>query len=229
VNVKGLLLRILAWLEHAAAALLVVILVVLAVLYFTKSLNRDRGMAIWGILRGEKVAVAPADHGRWLELDRQAASRAATEIEKQEQVGSGAARTELDKEKKRLDDEAEKERRFLAQLNDQIKAREQRQSLAMKDVDDRAAKLKKDEDFFLARKKTTNMTKILKLYAGMDAEAVAKDFENKLRISNSAQAVQARNEVVEILRLMPERQASEVLSAMEDSNTRNMLMDALRS
>lgn len=227
MNVRAWLLRVLGWLEHAAAALLVVILVAFAALCFTKALDRERAGAVWGILRGEKVAVAPADRTRWQELDRQVAAR--SKMEKEEREGSASARDELEKAKKRLADQLKKESDQLAEISKLVAERESKLGVEMD-------KLNTDRKAFDAQQKSAqdvaknaSLRKVVKLYAGMDAEAVAKDFESRLRSGGAERASQAKDEVVQILRLMPERQASEVLSAMENSEVRNMLMDALRS
>lgn len=224
MNFRVWLPRALGWLEHAAAALLTMIVVVALALYLTKALDRERARAIWGILRGERVAVAPADLTRWRELDRQAAAR--SPVEEEEREGSASARDEIAKARRRLADQLRKERDQLAEISRLVAERESTLGAEMD-------RLNADRKTFDARQKSAqdvakdaNLRKVVKLYAGMDAEAVAKDFESRLRAGSAAQA---KDEVVQILRLMPERQASEVLSAMENPDVRSMLMDALRS
>jgi hypothetical protein len=222
-----LLKRVLAWAEHCAAVGFLMVVAVVVLVCAAKALTRQRATDIYRLLRGEKTAVWNADRERWEELERQAAAKALVEVE--EQIGSGLAREALEQEKKRLSEQLKKEQDYLGEINAVVAKREGDLLAAQKKLAQDEKQFNTKQDALLAAAKDANLKKALKLYASMDAETIAKDFEAKLKVSNAAQAAQAREEVVKILRNMPERQAGEVLSAIQNGEVRNELMDLIRS
>jgi hypothetical protein len=223
VNLKRMFLGLLTWLMYAAAALFLAGLAAVAVLYFTTALNRQSARDIWGLLRGEKVAVAPEDRGELATLKAQAKSHSA--VEQAEADASGQARQELERRSAQVEAEAEKERRFLKLLSEQLTAREKQLGLDAGRLADGQKQLALAQKIFKDQKDETSLRKVLKLYAGMDAEIIAGDFEARLAGGGNTPQF---NEVVEILRRMPERQASEVLAAISKPDLRNRLMEELK-
>jgi len=222
---RGRLLGLLAKLELVAAVLFLAVLTMVAAFYVAGALNRESAGAIWGLLRGKQVAMTPADRRDLAELKRQAEAR--SEVDKREQEASGQARQEVEKRKEQLLAEFKREHEFLKLLSDQLLADRRKLGEEGRQLADGQKKLTEAQDLFQKEKDKTRLAKVLKLYQGMDAEIIAGDFEKRLKTTDSDKAPKFK-EVVEILRQMPERQASEVLSAMLDADTRNSLMEALR-
>jgi flagellar motility protein MotE (MotC chaperone) len=220
----GLLLRMLTKLERVAAVLFLAVLAAVAALYFAKRLDRERARSVWGILSGQQVAVTLDDRGRLADYDKQAAS--GSDVEKQEQEASGQVRQEIEKRKEQLSAEFKREHEFLKLLSDQLKVDQRKVNEDSKQLADAKEKLALAQKALQYKKDDIQLTKVLKLYAGMDAEIIAADFEEKLKAGSNYDV--KFKEVIEILRRMPERQASEVLSAIEKSDVRNKLMEELR-
>ncbi len=222
MNARRVVSGLVTGLVWTAAGLFLAVAAVTAVFYFSKALNRDSARDIWGVLRGEKVAVSPADRDRLARFDEKAAAK--SRIEKDEEESAQVANDEIQERRERLEAWLMRERSALKLFSDQLAAREARLKVDGQMLADGQKQLADDQKTFREQQDATNLRKVLKLYAGMDAEIVAADFEARLR--NNAD--HGKEEVVEILRRMPERQASEVLSAIESPDTRNSLMAALR-
>ena len=223
MKLKALGLAILTWFQRGGAVLFLAVVAFVAVLCFTRALNRERAGAIWGLLRGEQVAVAPADRDRWQELDRQA-EKNKSQVEKQEEEGSGQVRELLKKDAQLLADQRRKEWMELEEFNKLLTERQRQYDADLSQLKAAQLVFQDQQKKFNDARRDESLRKVLKLYAGMDAEIIAGDFEDRLKAGDQT----TFNEVVEILRRMPERQASEVLSAMAKPEARNKLMEALK-
>jgi hypothetical protein len=223
VNLKALGLGILTWFQRVGAVLFLAVLAAVAAFCFTKALNRESAKAIWGILRGEQVAVAPADRDRWQELDRQA-EKNKSQVEKQEEEGSGQVRELLKKDVQLLADQLRKEWMELEEFSKLLAERQRQYDADLGQLKAARLAFQDQQTKFNDARRDESLRKVLKLYAGMDAEIIAGDFEDRLKAGDQT----TFNEVVDILRRMPERQASEVLSAMAKPDSRNKLMEALK-
>ena len=223
MKLKALGLAILTWFQRVGAVLFLAVVAFVAVLCFTRALNRERAGAIWGLLRGEQVAVAPADRDRWQELDSQA-EKNKSQVEKQEEEGSGQVRELLKKDAQLLADQRRKEWMELEEFNKLLTERQRQYDADLSQLKAAQLVFQDQQKKFNDARRDESLRKVLKLYAGMDAEIIAGDFEDRLKAGDQT----TFNEVVEILRRMPERQASEVLSAMAKPEARNKLMEALK-
>lgn len=223
MNLRQTALRIAGWLEHAAAAGFLTVAAVALALWFTGAVDRQRARAVWDLLRGDKVAVSRADSARLAAMDREVSPK--TSVESDEQAAGEQAYQQYLEQKNRLRSEFEKERQQLMQFEKVLARREEQLSGARKQLEAQDAKLRKDREEFLAQKQKGSLQKILRLYAGMEAEDIARDLLQRLQ-GNKEEDL---NEVVEILRNMQERQASEVLSAIAEPAVRVRLFAAMKA
>jgi flagellar motility protein MotE (MotC chaperone) len=223
VNFKGLLHKLLTWSVYTAAVLFLAAAAALLALCATKRLDRERAGAVWGILCGERVAVTPQDRIDLKDFRTKAEARAKSKVQQDEDSASGSAQRILDAERERLSDQRRKEQLELEELSKLLAEREKRYQADRNQFQAAQLAFQDQQKKFNDARRDESLRKVLKLYAGMEADLIAGDIEDRLKGGD-----QAIPELVEILLRMPERQASEVLAAMVKPENRNKLMEALK-
>lgn len=220
---KKLLLRILSWLQLAGAAAFLLVAALVGTLWATGTLNRKSAGQAWAVLDGRKRAVEKSDYLRWQKMEKETQTR--TEVERQEQRGSGLAYEAFMKEKERRERELDREIAVLQLVDGMVKKRET-------EFTDQRKVFAQQRQAFLAQQKAArereqdaNLKKALRIIQGMDAELVAQDFQNRW---NDPKDPDEKQKVVDLLRRMPARQSSEIISAIQDSTTRVAIMKEVR-
>ncbi|HOX05747.1 MAG TPA: hypothetical protein PK280_05050 [Planctomycetota bacterium] len=222
MSFRSLLLGIFRTAVYAAAALFLLLLGAVAVLHFTGHLDRRGAVEAWSVLREGKVAMTAEERDRLADFDRRA--KDVSEIQRAMAEGAGEVRKELDRRGAELEAGARREREYLTLLSRVISGDQARLSEDSKKLAESQRLLTDAQKTFQNEKDRTRLSKVLKLYAGIEAEIIAVDFEERLKTNDKTRF----NEVVELLRQMPERQASDVLSAIARPDVRNSLMEALK-
>lgn len=220
---KKLALRVLSGLELGAAVLFLLLAALVGTMLATGMLNGQSARDVWAVLRGEKRAVDERDYVRWQEMEEKA--RTQTKVQAQELSGADAAYKAFQREQERRTRQLDKEVEILNLVNDMIEGRKQgldAERLTLKQNRDEfqkklAAEKKKQEDL--------RLKKTLQILGGMDTERIAEDFQKMWAGKDPAE----KEKVVDLLRRMPARQSSEVINAIEDSDTRIAILKQIRA
>ncbi len=220
---KKLALRILSWIELAAAVLFLLVAGMVGTMLATGMLNVQSARDVWAVLRGEKRVVGERDYQRWQTLEKEA--RPKTLVDTQELRGSGDAYKAFQREQERRAKQLDKEVEILNLVNDMVESRKEglnAQRLALKQNQDDfqkklAAEKKKQQDL--------RLKKTLQILQGMDTELIAEDFLKRWESKDPIE----KEKVVDLLRRMPARQSSDVINAITDSLTRVAILKEIRA
>jgi len=221
--VKKLLPRVLSWLQLAGAVAFLLVAALVGTLWARGTFNRESAGQAWAVLDGRKRAVEESDYLRWQKMEKETRTR--TEVERQEQRGSGLAYEAFMKEKERRERELDREIAVLQLVDEMVEKREA-------EFTDQRRVFAQQKQAFLAQRKaeeekkgSARLKKTLQILQGIDAELVAQDFQNRW---NDSKDPAEKEKVVDLLRRMPARQSSEIISAIQDSATRVAIMKEMR-
>jgi hypothetical protein len=219
---KAFLLRVMAWAEHAVVLLCLAAGAAALVVYVKGGLTQEKAVDALAVIRGAKNAVTVAEHERWLRLEGEA--RARTLVEREEQIGSGEANVGFMRKKAYWQGQFDRESEMLRVIDMMLVSREQALSRRSQDLDAKDAVLHARIDAEAKRSTDANLKKALQLYQGMEAEVVAQDFTRKWATGT----VDEKVEIVNLLRRMAPRFASEIVNAIDDPDVRMAIMKQMR-